>query len=102
MGSVRLKGSLDVMTAKIDAQINRGEQIQALPRTTIEEVEVFKDDFFTWSEYTSTLLENSFDVQGAMTPSPSSDFGASDLELIDIKLGMTPKTAEYVDAAISS
>jgi hypothetical protein len=90
------------MTEKIDAQINRGEHIQALPRTTTGEVEVFKDDFFTWSEYTSALLENSFDVQGVMTPSPSSDFGASDLELIDIKLGLTLKTAEYINAAISS
>lgn len=102
MGRVRLKSSLDVMAAKIDAQINRGERIQALPRTTTEEIEEFKDEFFTWSEYTSTLLENSFDVQGAMTPSPSSDFGSSDLELIDIKLGLVPKTAEYVNAAITS
>lgn len=102
MGSVRLKGSLDVMAAKIDVQINKGEQIQVLPRTTTKEVEEFKDAFFSWSEYTSTLLENSFDVTGAMTPSPSSDFGSSNLELLDIKLDLVPKTAEYVNAAITS
>jgi hypothetical protein len=102
MGNVRLTISLDVMAAKIDAQVEKGKEIQAFPRTTPAQVEEFQASFFSWSEYTTTLLDNSFDVKGAMTLSPRNEFGASDIDIFDIKLGTVPRTAEYINAAITS
>lgn len=101
MGNVRLIVSVDVMTQKIDTQTEKGEEIQALPRNTAAEVSILQARFFSWDEYTSTLLENSFDIKGAVTLSPRNEFGASDIDIFDIKMGV-PKTVQYVSATISS
>jgi len=101
MANVRLIVGVDVMTKKIDAQLEKGNEIQSLPKETVDEIEEFQAKFFSWSEYTSTLLENSFDVKGAMTLSPQNEFGASDIDILDIKMG-APKTAQYVSATITS
>jgi predicted nucleotide-binding protein len=89
------------MSGKIDAQLEKGQSIQALPRTTAKEVEQFQASFFNWNEYTSTLLENSFDVKGAFTSSPKDEFTLSDIDILDIKIGAS-KTAQYVNATITS
>ncbi len=101
MGNVRLIVSLDMMTKKIGTQLEKGYEIQALPKQMADEVEVFQAKFFSWSEYTSTLLESSFEVKGAMTLSPRNEFGASDIDIFDIKMGNVA-TAQYVSAAITS
>ncbi|WP_159024771.1 TIR domain-containing protein [Streptomyces sp. CB02613] len=100
MGIVRLVGAVDTMREKILTQITRGQELESLPKAAIVEVEKFKDEFFSWNEFTSTLLKNGFDVTGTMTLEPANEFGASDIEIFDIKFG-TPKTAEYTKAAIS-
>lgn len=101
MGNVRLTVSVDVMTKKIDTQLEKGKEIQTLPRTTPDEVEVFQARFLSWDEYTSTLLDSSFDVKGAMTLSPRNEFGVSDIDLVNIKIGV-PTTAQHVSATLSS
>jgi predicted nucleotide-binding protein len=101
MANVRLIGSIDAMAQKIHTQIEKGKEIQASPKDAPDEIEAFQARFFSWSEYTSTLLDNSFDVKGAMTLSPQSEFSASDIDIFDIKMG-APKTAQYVSAAITS
>jgi hypothetical protein len=66
MGKVRLIAGLDVTAKKIEVLLERGRQIQGLSRIMVDEVEEFQESFFSWNEYTSTLLESSFDVKGAM------------------------------------
>jgi predicted nucleotide-binding protein len=101
MGNVRLIVNVEIMSGKIDAQLEKGKEILTLPRATVDQVQEFQDRFFTWSEYTSTLLENSFEVKGVMTFSPKNEFGASDIDILDIKTG-APKTSQYVSAVVSS
>ena len=101
MANVRLIVGLDVMTGKIDAQLKRGREIQALRRTSVDEIEQFQAQFFNWNEYTSSLLESSFDVKGAMTMAPKNEFGVSDIDIFDLTIGVK-KTAESVDTAVTS
>ncbi len=101
MGNVRLIGTVDAMREKISKQITRGKELEDLPKGTVTEVEEFKDEFFTWNEFTSTLLKNGFEATGTMTLEPANEFGAPDINIFDIKFG-TPKTAEYTKAAIGS
>lgn len=101
MGSVRLVTGLDVMDQQIQTQLVKGREILVLSRTDADDIGVFRDKFFSWSEYTSTLVESSFDIKGAMTTSPKDEFAFPDIDIFDIKLGV-PKTAEYVNEAITA
>jgi hypothetical protein len=89
------------MIGKVDAQLEKGREIASLPRTTADEVEEFRVRFFGWNEYTSALLESSFEVKGAFTASPKGEFTLTDIDILDIKLGAR-KTAQYVDVMLTS
>ncbi|MEV0472287.1 TIR domain-containing protein [Streptomyces prunicolor] len=101
MGNVRLIGTVDAMRKKIAKQITRGQELESLPKETVTEIEKFKDEFFNWNEFTSTLLKNCFAATGAMTLEPANEFNAPDINIFDIQFGAA-KTAEYTKAAISS
>lgn len=101
MGDIRLVVGLDGMSTKIRSQIEKGRVIQSLSRKSSDEVQEYQDKYFSWSEYTSALLNNSFEVKGAMTLSPANEFGAPDVDTLDLKFG-PPKTAQFVNVAVTS
>jgi predicted nucleotide-binding protein len=101
MADVRLVAGLEAITEKIDALIKDGRELQLLPANSISEIEALRDMFFTWGEYTSTLLQNSFEVKGVLTLSPNNEFTASDIDIIDLKFG-APKTPEHIRMAVTS
>jgi predicted nucleotide-binding protein len=89
------------MTKKVDEQLRKGREIQSLQRTGVDEIDDFQAKYYGWSEYTATLLQNSFETKGAMTLSPENEFGAPDIDIFDIRFG-APKSAEYVSSAITA
>ncbi|MER5864635.1 nucleotide-binding protein [Kitasatospora sp. NPDC002040] len=99
MTKVALIGSHEVLSKKIDVQLVKGRALLDLPRASVAEVETFQSSFFTWNEYTQTLLTMSFKVEGALTSAPPGEFIALDLGVFDVKYG-TAKTAEAVRSSV--
>ncbi len=96
---MRLLGSVQEMRDKIDRQIAEGRKIQSMPRRNKIEVSSFKTQFLTWNDKNSTILRNGFEVHGTMTVSPVTEYGSSDIRIMDLKLAL-PKADEAIVESI--
>lgn len=96
MGIVTLRKSRHEIDRLLSEAIQAGEQVDALPTDTTEEVRQFRDRYLAWESRAEAILQSSFSASGFLTSSPADDFNAASLRLLDLKVSATVIPLERV------
>ena len=102
MTSVTLRKGVAEVADLVNQSVRDGEELLALPSSTDDEAATLRARFLGWDSRTSLLLDACFATSGFMSSGPKEEFGATGLNLLDLKLSGTPLSVGRVPEVLAN